>query len=205
MSDTLPPPPWAAADEAALRRALDAAGPSDVPRPSFGEYLLDLGAWLRDALLETLSRAMPSDGPGLFQRLALWTAVGAAAIAALVVLAVAARRLRRRAAAPTAAAALAAPSPETSGDAEWWAGELVRRLEAGSLHGALAALWWWVARRLDPPGLEPSWTTGELLRASGRTGLREPLRRLDRLQWGTAEPRRDDVEALVRTLREALP
>ena len=204
VAEPIAPPAWTPADEAALRRALEAAGPSEVPKASFDEYLLDLGAWLRDLFIDLVGRALPWDDTSWLERLALWVALGAAVVAALVVLAVALRRRRRRAA-TSEVTPLAAPPPEASAGADWWAGELARRLEAGSLRGALEALWWWVARRVDPPGLDPSWTTGELLRASRKAVLREPLRRLERLQWSTAEPRRDEVESLARNLREALP
>jgi hypothetical protein len=205
-ADALPPPGWAEADGEALRRALEAAGPSELPGPSFGDYLLDLGAWVRDLLLDAVGRALPAADWSLAERVALYGVVGAAVVATLAVLAFAVRRLRQRRALPVAAAAVAPPLPEATADAAWWGSELARRLEGGALRAALEALWWWVARRLDPPGLDPSWTTGELLgRSAGAGSLREPLRRLERLQWGTAEPRRSDVEALVRTLREALP
>ena len=96
---------------------------------------------------------------------------------------------------------------KVKGDAGWWQRELQRRLAEGRLRPALEAAWWWTARRLDPPGLDPSWTSGDLLRSassspnqgSGGT-LRAPLRKLDRQLWGGGALARDEVESVVAEL-----
>ena len=198
------PPPWTPADADALQRALDAAGPSALPGPSFGEYLVDLGTWLRDRLFDVVGRALPAGDWSAVERIALYGVAGAAALAAVLVLVVALRRVRRRGAGRPAVLPLAPPPPEEDADADWWGRELARRLEAGALRDALAAAWWWVALRLAPPGLDRSWTTGDLLRATGAADLRAPLARLERLQWGGGEPGRAAVEAVVAELREGL-
>lgn len=198
-------PPWAAADAEALRRALDTAGPSELPGPSFGDYLVGVGAWLRDRLFELVGRSLPGGDWSVAERIALYGLLAAAAVAAAAVLVVAWRRLGRRSPLRPSAEPVPPPPAEAAADADWWGRELARRLDAGALRDALAAAWWWVARRLDPPGLDPSWTTGDLLRAPGAAGLRDPLWRLERLQWSGGEPRRDAVEAVVAELRERLP
>jgi hypothetical protein len=202
--EAAPPPTWADADAAALREALAAAGPSKLPDAGWGDYLADLGTFLRDLIFETAGRAMPFDGWLAAEQLALYGALALAIAAAAFVLVVALRQRARRRRIATPVEAAPAAAARAGGDAEWWAAEAARRLAAGQLRGALEALWWWAARRLDPPGLDPAWTTAELLRASGRPALREPLRRLERLQWGDGEPRRDDVEGVAGRLREAL-
>jgi hypothetical protein len=198
------PPAWTPADDEALRRALDAAGPSELPGQSVGDYLMGLAAWLRDLFLETIGRALPTPGWTVVENVALYVVLCAAAIGVVAFFAAAFRRFRRRSKPQPEGTPVEAASPGANADAEWWGAELTRRLEGGAWRAALEALWWWVARRLDPPGLDPSWTTGDLLHAGGAAPLREPLRRLERLQWGGAEPRREDVEAVVSALREAL-
>lgn len=198
--ETLPPPAWTAADPAALREALAQAKASQkLPGPSFGEYVLDLGRWLSERVFGAIGKALPWADLSLLERIAFYSALGAAGLAALAVLVVAVRRWRSRRDATRPASPLTgpAPPPPPPGDAAWWLAELRRRLAAGALRPALEAAWWWTARRLDPPGLDPSWTTGELLRARDAAALRAPLRRLDRLMWGAGAPRRDDVEAVV--------
>jgi hypothetical protein len=119
--DALPPPDWAPADGEALQHALEAAGSSELPGPSFGDYLLDLGAWLRDLVIDAVGRALPAADWSLAERVALYGAVGAAGVAALLVLGVAVRRLRQR---PEPCAPVAAPvAPPLAGataDATWW-------------------------------------------------------------------------------------
>jgi hypothetical protein len=203
--ETLPPPSWTAADPAALREALAQAKASQkLPGPSFAEYMLNFGRWLQERIFGAVGKALPWLDAAIVERVALYTALGAAALAALAVLLAAVRRWRARREAVGRAVALegAAPSALPPGDAAWWLVELRRRLAAGALRPALEAAWWWTARRLDPPGLDPSWTTGQLLRAGAAAPLRTPLRRLDRLLWGGGAPRRDEVEAVVEDLAE---
>ncbi|HEV8632318.1 MAG TPA: hypothetical protein VGV61_18535 [Thermoanaerobaculia bacterium] len=198
-----PPPAWHAADAEALRRALlQARAPGELPAAGLGDYLLDLGRWLQARLVGLLGRALPWAGTTVIERILLYTAVGAAALAALAVLLMAWRHWRATQARRQVASVPAAlqPAPPPPGDAAWWRAELARRLAGGALRPALEAAWWWTARRLDPPGLDPSWTTGELLRAGGEAAPRAPLRRLDSLLWGTGAPRRDEVEAVVSDL-----
>jgi hypothetical protein len=205
--ETLPPLAWRAADPAALREALAQAKASQkLAGPSFGEYVFDLGQWLKERLLGLLGDSGGWSRISLLERVAFYTALAAAGLAALAVLAMALRRWRSRrlveVASPLAVMPAAAPPP---GDAGWWREELRRRLAAGALRPALEAAWWWTARRLDPPGLDPSWTTGELLRVGGAAPLRAPLRRLDRLLWGGGMPRRDEVDAVVHELAGSPP
>ena len=203
MASTLPPPPWVDADPEALRRALaEAKAAGKLPGPGFFEYVADLARWLLARIYGALERVLPWSGQPFVERIAIYAAFAAALLAALVAMVVAwrgwrARRVRREA--PATAVPMPSAPAAPSGDAGWWQGELQRRLAEGRLRPALEAAWWWTARRLDPPGLDPSWTSGELLRASGASGasLRAPLRRLDRQLWGGGALRRDDVEAVV--------
>jgi hypothetical protein len=139
----------------------------------------------------------------LVERIAIYTALVSALSAAVAVAVMAARRWhKRRALRAAAPSAVPMPSAHTlpAGDAGWWQRELQRRLAEGRLRRALEAAWWWTARRLDPPGLEPSWTSSDLMRASGAAALRAPLRKLDRQLWGGGALARDQVESVVAEL-----
>jgi hypothetical protein len=200
---SVPPPAWHAADGEALRQALaQAKAPGELPSPGLGDYLIDLGRWFQEGLVALLGRALPWAGTTMIERILLYTAVGAAGLAALAVLVLVLRRWRASRSQRDVVLAPAGllPAVPPPGDAAWWRAEMARRLAAGALRPALEAAWWWTARRLDPPGLDPSWTTGELLRAGGAAVPRAPLRRVDLLLWGGAAPRREEVEAVVNEL-----
>jgi hypothetical protein len=210
IATTVPPPAWVDADPDALRGALaEARAATELPGPGMFEYFVDLARRLQEWIFGALER-MPWAGLPSFERIAIYTALGGSALAVLIVLWAALRRWRKgRAARQATAEAVpvpAAPAPP-SGDAGWWQRELQRRLAEGRLRPALEAAWWWTARRLDPPGLDASWTTGDLLRGArsspnrgGAAALRAPLRRLDRQLWGGGALRRDEVEAVVAEL-----
>ena len=208
MVSSVPPPAWLEADPEALRRALaEAKAASELPGPSMVDYLTDLARWLQERIFGALER-MPWAGLPSFERITIYTALGGAGLAAVIVLSAAAGRWRKRRAAREALAGavpLPAAPPPLFGDAGWWQRELERRLAEGRLRPALEAAWWWTARRLDPPGLDASWTTGDLLRESGAPRVRAPLRRLDRQLWGSGALRRDEVESVVAELGGAAP
>jgi hypothetical protein len=199
----LPPPPWTPADPVALRDALaQAKAATKMPGPSMSEYLFDLGKWLQERILGALERVLPWTGLPVVEKVSIYGALAAALLAVLTVLVIALRRwraARKRRNAKAVVTQSSAPPPPP-GDAAWWREELARRLAAGNLRGTLEAAWWWTARRIDPPGLDPSWTSGDLLRASDLPRLHEPLRRLDRQLWGGTAPERAEVDAVVRDL-----
>lgn len=204
----LPPPEWLPADPAALRDALaEAKVGESLPKPSYFEYLTDLARTLMERLVGAVERVVPWAGLPLVAKIAIYAALGAALLALVAVLVVVIqrwRRSRRGLRATAAASPLPAAPPAPSGDAGWWQAELQRRLDAGALRPALEAAWWRTARRLDPPGLDGSWTSGDLLRKTRRTALRPPLRRLDRQLWGGGALERREVESVVDELAGVL-
>ena len=211
MVSRLPPPAWVNSDPEAMRRALaEAKAPSKLPGPGTLDYLADLIRWLQERLFGLLERVAPWSGMPLVERIAIYTALVSALVAAVAVAVMAARRWhkrRRLRAAPASAVPLPSAPALPAGDAGWWQRELQRRLAEGRLRPALEAAWWWTARRLDPPGLDPSWTSGDLLRSassspnqSGAGALRAPLRKLDRQLWGGGALARDEVESVVAEL-----
>ena len=205
----LQPPPWTPADPAALRDVLAQAKVAErMPGPSWFDYVGDIGRALQERFFGALERLLPWSGLPIVERIALYSALGAAIAAVLAVLVVALRRwraMRGRRERTIIAAPLPVAAPTPQGDVDWWQAELRRRLAADALRPALEAAWWWTARRLDPPALDPSWTTGDLLRRSGAAVVRAPLRRLDRQLWGGGAVRRDEVESVVAELEGALP
>jgi hypothetical protein len=210
MSQPLPPPEWRDADPAALRDAVTAAGGGgEPPGPSLAEYAADLALWLRSRFADALGRSLPGADVGQLELFVTYAAIFVALSALAVLAVVLVRQLRRRrggVAGPSATSEQLAPAPPplAAHDAEWWWGEAGRLLEAGAPRQAAGALWWWAARRLDPPGLDATWTTGQLLRRSGATTLRGPLRRLDALLWGAAAPHGEQVGELRGELRVRL-
>ena len=204
MISRLPPPAWVKGDPEAMRRALaEAKAASKLPGPGMFDYWADLIRWLMDRVFGLLERVAPWSGMPLVERIAIYAALVSALVAAVAVAVMAARRWHKRRGL-RAAGASAVPLPSApalpAGDAGWWQRELQRRLAEGRLRPALEAAWWWTARRLDPPGLDPSWTSGDLLRASGVRALRAPLRKLDRQLWGGGALARDEVESVVAEL-----
>lgn len=211
MVSRLPPPAWANSDPETMRRALaEAKAASKLPSPGMFDYLADFIRWLQDRLFGLLERVAPWSGMPVVERIAIYAALVSALVAAVAIVVIVARRWRKRRALPGAGAS-AMPVPAgpalPAGDASWWQRELQQRLAEGRLRAALEAAWWWTARRLDPPGLDPSWTSSDLLRSAsslpnqgGAGALRAPLRKLDRQLWGGGELARGEVESVVAEL-----
>ncbi|MCB1055093.1 MAG: DUF4129 domain-containing protein, partial [Acidobacteria bacterium] len=133
-----------------------------------------------------------------------WSLLAAALVAAVVMLVRHARGLQgRRAVAPAVAPVATEPRPEAE-PAEHWRRELELRLAGGDLAGALAALWWWLARKVSGAEVDPSWTGGELVRHSRRPELLPAVRRLDTLTYGGREVRPEEVRELLDRLEGEL-
>jgi hypothetical protein len=168
------------------------------------EYLLHrLALWFLD-LLRPLGQYAQGAGKALGG-----TVVVFAASTAVLLLFVGLRyivRRRRSAAAPDpSSSAIAGPEPEsTARDAARWRQELQRRIDESDVAGSLEAVWWWLARSLQGTRVQESWTSGELLACSNRAGLREPLRRLERMMYGTSRPSLEEVLDVVRSLERQL-
>ncbi|HVS03187.1 MAG TPA: hypothetical protein VMT16_10500 [Thermoanaerobaculia bacterium] len=164
---------------------------------------------LRAWILGGLERVVP---PGVDLDLVLLAATRLLAAAALAAAALLAWRIGRRGwrsrrsrQRPVVLQGAPPGAGEAERDATWWRRELERRLAAGALRPALAALWWWVALRLAPGGPEPAWTSSELVAATGAAALREPLRRLDHLLYGGRPLAVGEVAALLARIEERLP
>lgn len=201
-----PQPSAAPADRGALEQVV-AAGVVTAPEtPSFAAYARDLGVAVTEWVFDRLSRL----APGMDALVVEIARVGAGVVfaVALVLLGVLlARVLRDQLArrtppeAPVTMVADVAGAERPRGDG---AAELRRRLAAGDVAGACEALWWWLARALAGDAVESSWTCRELLERTGRRDLTAPVRRLERMVYGTAAPAVDDVRRLWHELEEAV-
>jgi hypothetical protein len=85
-----------------------------------------------------------------------------------------------------------------------WRAEIDARLGLHQLDAALEAVWWWFASSLCESPVDPSWTSRELLQNTRRNDLRPQAALLDRMIYGPARPRADEVRGLVRRMEAAL-
>lgn len=203
-------PPLAApapADRAALDRVLAEAEVATGRRPpGIGAYLAALIrrllAWIGGGL-ESAAGAVAFGA--VLPRVVAWSAASIAVAAVVAaVLAVLRRRRRRSGAGREEPAAADAPvGPPALGAGEWRA-EVERRLAAGRIAEALAAVWSWLARALCGAGAEPSWTGGELLAHARRPDLRPAVARLDAMTYGPRRPPPAEVRELVGGLDRSL-
>lgn len=203
------PPEVEPAERELLERLIEESGVrTSPPSPGFGRWVQDV-AW---SFMSWLGSFFDGIGAGEFLRTVSVfgaRAVFYLAIALLVFLII--RWLLRRQwnAGPDAPSVRTvgqetAPGPETKRPRAEWNGLIEERLAAGDIAGACEALWWWLARGLTDGPVEPSWTSRELLVATGRHELRSEVRGLDRLIYGGGEPGADDVRQVWQALRDAL-
>jgi hypothetical protein len=193
------------ADHALVERVLrESHVVRELPPPGLADYLV----WLVESVLRAFASGMGElldatvgDLTALSRVLAV--ALLAALLAVLVrLLAERWRRPVRRA--PRGPVVTPSIRPTPAWDGTRWRAELEARLGREDARGALEALWWWLAHTLAGARAERSWTSRELLARSGRAELGAFAARLDRLAYGTAQPRSEDVRLLAEQLRAAL-
>ncbi len=206
------PPPVAAGFEAADRELIqgivrEGAIDTSVPRRGVMAYLAHLTnrllIFLTD-LLRPLGRYTQGAGIAVGR-----TAVAAALLTASVLLCLGTRSLLRRRrprpASPPSSSALADPElPLRAWDTARWRQELQDRIERSDVAGSLEALWWWLARSLLGERVMVSWTSSDLLSGANRAGLKEPVRRLERMMYGSRRPPLDEVRDLLQSLERQL-
>lgn len=195
----------AAIDEALRTSSVDVTAPT----PGLDAYLGDVMQALSELIQGLLMRFLPgvaSLAEGLATLLdprVLWVVL----VLLLAWLSVRAL-LRRTRPGPDVRERIETSSPApgaapASRSLEAWELQLANGLRSGDVTAALEALWWWLALRLDP-NAEASWTSGELVRRTGRRDLRTSMRALDRLRFGTVQPSADQVSRLYERLQGAL-
>lgn len=187
--------------------ARDGEVDASLPRRGAFDYLAHLGrrlaAWLMDVLwpFGRYARSVGAAVGGTVVVAALLTASLVSFLAARALL----RRRRSRRAPAGPGPELLSPEPSLpSWDDARWREELRERLDRSDVAGALEALWWWLARSLAGASVHESWTSGDLLGISNRPGLRDPVRRLERMMYGSRPPSRDDVLDLLHSLERQL-
>lgn len=195
-----------AADRAALERiyAEDRIERTSPPAP-WWEYSLAVAEATADWLKRRLEPFAHWGGPlarGLTYALA--GGIVALLLAALVMV-IRALRTPRAAPAGEGAPAGAPLEPPPATDARVWREALERALASGDTARAVAALWWWLARRLAGAEADPSWTSRELLVRAGRLDLRPFAQRLDRMIYGGGSPEPPRLRQLVAELDRELP
>lgn len=194
-----------AADRDLLERVMTEANVErSLSAPFWSVYSVDLGRALSRALARRFGHFfgwLESQGRA-FQWLA-WGLLVVLALALAILLVRAVRRPRARAAfvEPRKSPQATATAPR---DREAWRAELERRLGEGEVAGALAALWWWLARSLIGGEIDGAWTTRELLERSDRSDLSPLGRALDRMVYGPTRPASTDVRLLLDRLEAAL-
>jgi hypothetical protein len=189
------------------RLARENAVDTEVPRRGVFAYLGHLGhrlaIWFMDLLLQPLGRYAKGVGNAIGG-----AALVAAVLTAVLLLFVGLRfvfRRRSQHAPNPASSAIPGPAPQLSAwDTARWRQELQHRIEESDVAGSLEAVWWWLARSLLGSRVQDSWTSGDLLSSANRGGLKEPVRRLERMMYGTRTPSLEEILDLVRSLESQL-
>lgn len=194
----------AQADRALVERVLTTSGVERTPVPPEGSYLQELGQslqrWVLDLLKESALLALPAAA-------LIGIVVLAAVLAVVLLLWMLLPRLRARRAKSgeeEVGALVAVGVPPASRDAAAWRAELDRRLAEGKTAEALEAAWWWLARSVAGPRVEPDWTSRDLLAQARREDLYDVVRRLDVLTYGPRRPGLEEVHILVGRLEAVL-
>ena len=179
---------------------------TSLPGRSWSAYFGDLA----DAVIDRIV-AFVSPLKGYVDDLGPVLSVGIRILAfAVVVLAVAAtahlliQRFLRPATPEDDAVAIPSDREQRLRDEKAWRQELERRLARKDVTGALEALWWWMARSIAGAGVDPSWSSRELLANSQREDLSSELRGLDRMRYGTEPPSISEIERFLARLEEVL-
>ncbi|MDY7096096.1 MAG: hypothetical protein SX243_24240 [Acidobacteriota bacterium] len=195
-------------------------------KPSWARYGLDVGSALAESLFSRMDRAIDFGGlPSLnFWLMAKIFLVLIGLLLAIWLGTYLYQRLSQpespHRTAPSPVPRADAPAPREAGG---WRRELEKILFAGDqaagdqeasdltpgeLARALEALWWWIARSLAGSRADASWTSGDLLRHTGRRDLRGHLAILDTLRYGSDGPplasARGELRELLQRFDQAL-
>jgi hypothetical protein len=188
-----------------VERILAESGVERTPVPPESSYLGELsrafwGAVAR--LIDRAGQALRIDAETLFWIVVAIVAVILALIGRALFLSWRRRRQARR---PEIREATSPLDPAAADwDAAAWRAELERCLAEERIGEALRAAWWWLARSIAGPQVQPDWTSRDLLGRTRRRELRDLLRRLDLLTYGADRPGPEDLRQLAEQLRGAL-
>lgn len=185
----------------ARENAVDTAVPRRGVLAYLGHLRHRLAIWFMD-LLQPLGRYAKGVGNAIGG-----TVLVAAVLTAVLLLFVGLHYVVRRRRTPLAPASspILGPEPHApSWDTARWRQELRHRIEESDVAGSLEAVWWWLARSLLGSRVQDSWTSGDLLSSANRAGLKEPVRRLERMMYGARTPSLEEVLDLVQFLERQL-
>jgi len=192
------------ADRALVERILAESGVERTPEPPQASYMAELwrSFWSAVGRLIDLASGMLNLSP-MAQKWILAGLVGLTLAAVGWMLFSLLRRRRPVQRQPeTEISALAAAA--ATWDAAAWRSELERCLTEERIGEALRAAWWWLARSIAGPEVEPDWTSRELAARTRRRELRDLLRRLDALTFSADRPGLPDVRRLADQIQGAL-
>jgi hypothetical protein len=186
-----------------VERILAESGVERTPAPPQAGYLAELSQAFWRSVAELIGRTAKALNLGpeaLVWILAVLVGLALAAVGWMLF-----TLLRRRPKPGQTVAAGSGPAfVPTTWDAAAWRAELERCLAEERIGEALRAAWWWLARSIAGPEVEPDWTSRDLLRRTRKRELRDLLRRLDVLTFGADRPGLPDVRHLAEQIRGAL-
>jgi len=172
--------------------------------PPQSSYLAELSRVFWERLADLIGRGLRS--LHLSHEAAQWIVAGLVVLGLLAIAWVVLSLLRRRSSRgqPAEAAVSALAAPAAAWDAAAWRRELERCLAEERIGEALKAAWWWLARSIAGPAVEPDWTSRDLVKRTERRELRDLLRRLDVLTFAADRPGLADLQHLAERLRGTL-
>jgi hypothetical protein len=187
-----------------VERILAETGVERSPVPPQAGYLAELSQTFWRSVAELMGRAAAA--LSLSSEAAAWIVGGLLVLVLAVIgwMLLPALRRRRSEPRPAEAAGSGLVPVATTWDSAAWRAELERCLAEERIGEALRAAWWWLARSIAGPEVEPDWTSRDLLRRTRRRELRDLLRRLDALTFGADRPGLPDVRHLADQIRGAL-
>lgn len=195
------PGPSARADRIVLEDVYRQSGAArTVPGPSWMDYVSDVLSRAAGSLFRRLDPLGQLVGP--WSHIFAVILAGALLLSFLVILG---RVFAKRGppAEPAAAVQTSLPFPAPARGREEWRLEFEERLGRGETLPALQALWWWFALSASPEGVDPAWTSREVLVRAGRDELVPVARVLDRMIYGPLPPREPEVRALLAEMEGA--
>lgn len=194
---------WAHADPGTLAEAFERAGASSTPPAvDWSEYAGLVAEQVAQWLAETARPLGRVFGPNVQGWLG-WTVTGLAFVLAVVVAIRMIRVFNRR---PPIVAFEGAGTrrrrvPMLTGEQHRL--NALASLEREEARLALTSIWWWFAAAALKEQPEPTLTTRDVIRRSGREDLRGRAQKLDRLRFSAIAPTTTEVRELLRDFEAA--
>lgn len=172
--------------------------------PDFFEYFVDLGKAFFVALMELVGSLADAVGGAVSGEFLVGLIFFLLAAGFLLLIYVVIRLWQKRLPKTSDSFELRPEAPASPQGIDWEA-ELEARLARGDAHAALEALWWSFAQKLGTIRADATWTTRELVLASGRRDLLRAVVPLDRLLYADVVVALDDVRRVRQSLLAVVP